>query len=424
MPWVAWRAGEPNFGMGKSVIFDFLTEKHLVTDFNLVPTFCDVDETPKFRLRGACEDSGVDTYYILQMDGNIIKPLLLGYTSTRIQPALGSFVQTWQIVDARNGTVLASTNLTSTYSERGYSHREFFPTGRRRWTFHQRSCTTNSSVPWREMNLQLAVAQPGHFCCGDGTCISSELRCNNNHDCSDASDEEDCQMLQPPNFEYNPDLPPQVMVKKGHQRYFPKTVLEASVDIWDITDIRASASEISLIFSVTISWRDPQFSYNNLGTNKFENNVDIVNSRIWIPTIEIKTLKEKDSIITEKEVNVMREGSAVLSCGMDCLSPNETFEGSKNSLVMKIHYQVVFDCSFPNIHKYPFDQEECSFTFYVSGQNNKLTTLVPKEINVSSPPSVSQYQVREWQIDETLLQNGKTGVKVNISSKTWTDYKS
>ena len=114
----------------------------------------------------------------------------------------------------------------------------------------------------------------------------------------------------------------------------------------------------------------------------------------------------------------MREGSAVLSCGMECLSPNETFRGSENSLVMKIHYQVVFDCSFPNIHKYPFDREECSFTFYVSGQNNKLTTLVPKAINISSPSSVSQYQVLKWQINETLLQNGQTGIKVNISVKT------
>ena len=118
-------------------------------------------------------------------------------------------------------------------------------------------------------------------------------------------------MLQPPSFEYNPNLPPQVMVEQGHQRHFPKTVLEASVDIWDIIDIRASASDISLIFSVTIKWRDPQFSYNNLGANKFENNVAIDDSRIWTPTIEIKTLKEKDSIITEKEVNVMREGRAL-----------------------------------------------------------------------------------------------------------------
>ena len=418
MPWVDWRPGEPQFGMGKSVIFDFLTHKHLVSDFNLVPTFCDVKEIPRFRLRGSCEDSGLDTYYILQIEGNIIKPLLLGYTSAKIQPTMGSSGQTWQIVDARNGTILASTNLTFTYSQTGQVQSEFLPIGQRKWTFHGTNCRTNSSVAWREMNLHLAVVQPGHFCCGDGTCISSELRCDNNHDCVDASDEMDCQMIQPPNFEYNPNLPPQVMIEKGHKRYFPKTDLEASVDIWEITDIQASASKISLIFLVTISWSDPQFSYNNLGTNKFENDIDMKNSRIWTPTIEIKTLKEKDSIIMEKELNVRREGIAVMSCGMDCLSPNETFKGSENSLVMKIHYQAVFDCSFSNIDKYPFDQEECSFTFYVSGQDNKLTALVPKEINVSSSSSVSQYQVLNWQMNETLLQNGKTGIKVNLSSKT------
>ena len=101
MPWVTWGAKEPQYGMGKSIIFDFVTGKHLVTDFNMVPMFCEVNEAPKFRLRGACENSAVDTYFILKLEGNIVKPLLVGYTNTRIQPAFG---QTWQIVDARNGS--------------------------------------------------------------------------------------------------------------------------------------------------------------------------------------------------------------------------------------------------------------------------------------------------------------------------------
>ena len=215
MPWVTWKDGEPNFGRGRTVVFDIPSQKHLVSDVNLVPAFCEVDEIPRFRLRGLCEDSNLDTYFILRLEGNIIQPLFLGYTSTKIQPSKFSR-QTWQIVDATDETVLASTNLTQ-------DEQNLFPTGRRRWTFHPPTkCTTNSSVPWREMNLHLAVEQPGHFCCGDGTCVSSEFRCDNNHDCVDASDEQECRMLQPPNYNYNPDLPPQVMVTKMDKRVFPK----------------------------------------------------------------------------------------------------------------------------------------------------------------------------------------------------------
>ena len=164
---------------------------------------------------------------------------------------------------------------------------------------------------------------------------------------------------------------------------------------------------------MTISWRDPQFIYNNLGENNFENNIEIQNPIIWTPKIKIKTLKATDSMIKEEELNVKKEGTAVMSCGMECLSPNETYMGSENSLVMKMHYQAVFDCSFPNIAKYPFDKEECFFTFHISGQDNKLTSLVPKEITISSPSSVGQYQVLKWEMNETILQDGKMGIKVD-----------
>ena len=123
-------------------------------------------------------------------------------------------------------------------------------------------------------------------------------------------------------------------------------------------------------------------------------------------------------MIKEEELNVKKEGTAVMSCGMECISPNETYMGSENSLVLKMHYQAVFDCSFPNIAKYPFDKEECFFTFHISGQDNKLTSLVPKEITISSPSSVGQYQVLKWEMNETILQDGKMGIKVENTKST------
>ena len=44
-------------------------------------------------------------------------------------------------------------------------------------------CLETSSS--RELLLHRTVPQPGHFCCGDGTCISSELVCDNNQHCED-----------------------------------------------------------------------------------------------------------------------------------------------------------------------------------------------------------------------------------------------
>ena len=137
-------------------------------------------------------------------------------------------------------------------------------------------------------------------------------------------------------------------------------------------------------------------------------------SSIWKPKIRFKFLRDKDSILTEEDLKLEREGRAELSCGMDCLSPNETYKGSENSLVLTTHHQAVFTCSFPNIDKYPFDKEECFFVFYLTGKDNKLTTLIPKSINVKSSSTVALYQVHRWRINEFILPMGKKGVQVTL----------
>ena len=258
MPWVEWVPGEPHLGNSESpVVFNISLQKHFIqANIEPLPPFCALKEIPRYRLRGACMDTGLDTYFIFRSENNVLKRELVGFTHTRIQLS-GSSNLTWEIVDTKEDTVLASTVLED-------KEQKLLPTGKRKWTFHQANCSSNPSVPWREMNLHLSVNQPGHFCCGDGTCISSELRCDNNHDCVDASDEEDCQMLQPLSNVYNPDLPPQVMVARRYQRTFPKTVVNASLDIWVLLDITESTSEMSVIFALTLSWRDPHLRYNFL----------------------------------------------------------------------------------------------------------------------------------------------------------------
>ena len=82
---------------------------------------------------------------------------LLGYIQTRMIYIKSG--QTWEIVDTNSNKTLAFTNETSS-----------FPVGVHRWFFLDGDCT-DPDVPWRKLNLHMAVNQPGHFCCDNGACI-------------------------------------------------------------------------------------------------------------------------------------------------------------------------------------------------------------------------------------------------------------
>ena len=68
------------------------------------------------------------------------------------------------------------------------------PVGKNLWTIPADDCSDPGQPQHRPLNLHLAVEQPGQFCCEDGACIPSELRCDNNNQCRDGSDERGCQV--------------------------------------------------------------------------------------------------------------------------------------------------------------------------------------------------------------------------------------
>ena len=73
-----------------------------------------------------------------------------------------------------------------------------------RWYFVPAGSCTDPSVSWRQMSLHTAVTG-GQFCCRNGQCLPSERRCDNSIDCVDQSDEDSCQLVQYPNFQYSAD---------------------------------------------------------------------------------------------------------------------------------------------------------------------------------------------------------------------------
>ena len=120
-----------------------------------------VKESPKFQLRGVCETSDVDYFYtflVQSSNATYLKTELLGFKQTIM--TYSTEQERWNIKNLVNGEVLAYTNSSSSY----------FPFGSHRWFFSAGSCT-EPGQPWKELNLQQKVEQPGEFCCEDGRCI-------------------------------------------------------------------------------------------------------------------------------------------------------------------------------------------------------------------------------------------------------------
>ena len=145
---------------------------------------CRVKVGAMLQISGVCSQSGIDRFYVLNSDSE-----LLGITSTRM--IFSSRSHRWEIVDRNDeDKIFAFTNQSGV-----------IPLGKHRWYFQEESCGD------LDLNLHREVEKPGHFCCDDGSCIDSELVCNNFPDCQDGTDETNCSLLIQPGQGYKKHLP-------------------------------------------------------------------------------------------------------------------------------------------------------------------------------------------------------------------------
>ena len=101
------------------------------------------------------------------------------------------------------------TELTYSEERRGWQIRDKFthqtrayinetlamPVGKNLWTIPADDCSDLAQPQHRPLNLHLAVERPGNFCCDDGTCVDSELVCDNKVHCRDKTDERNCSLV-------------------------------------------------------------------------------------------------------------------------------------------------------------------------------------------------------------------------------------
>ena len=183
-------------------------------------------------------------------------------------------IKRWELVDSFSKEVLAYMNGTSQ-----------IPFGMNPWHFPVSKCS-DEGKNYRTLIFHKYVEQPGHYCCNDGTCFTSEYVCDGANHCDGGEDEQNCQLIEIP---------------RSYDRMIPPSNVTVDFNIEKLLGINDHDATFDVYFSVKITWFDNKLKFNYLRNNE---NVNIVpeNERnyIWVPNFDFAYIRQSFSEKAEK----------------------------------------------------------------------------------------------------------------------------
>ena len=362
---------------------------------------CELSESLQLHLRGSCPEAGLDTvYYVDHIRDNLDKNDISGYKSTKI--TWDRKKSHWQIVDTQSNKVIAIANDTQQY-----------PLGTHLWYFKSGECT-DENVGWRRMNLH-RHAQENEFCCLNGLCIDSSLRCDTIKHCRDNSDEFNCSVLILPKH-YDKSKPPsnEEYVSISQPFNLNRTNIIVTITILNVNDIRESQFTITLRYKMTIEWIDSRLEYRDLSLNEKLNVID--KKLIWYPMIG-KPSNLKDRLTSQLDDTIVkRDGNFTKFNEKNELFRMHLYAGIKGRIKMSRTEQVELFCNFNSIKYYPFDVEMCSLDMTLKGTTRKFARLLLKVVN-KGPNIISHYLIEEWKIVDVSDGGDELKFKTKVTLK-------
>ena len=87
----------------------------------------------------------------------------------------------------------------------------------------------------------------------------------------------------------------------------------------------------------------------------------------------------------------------------DHARPKEMYKGAENRYLMDSLISAEFICSFDSVKTYPYGDQNCSFSFFLTGSGQ----LLPGEVSYQGEAEVGQYQIspEAWTIKCYPLRN-------------------
>ena len=295
----------------------------------------------------------------------------------------------WEITDSFTNEILAYMNGTSQ-----------IPLGKNQWHFPQSKCS-DEGKDYRTLIFHKYVKQPGHYCCNDGTCITSEYVCDGAQHCAEGEEEQNCKLIEK---------------HRSYDIMIPPSNVTVDFNIDKILGINDHDDTFDVYFSVKITWFDNDLKYNNLNLRN-NDNVNIVpkdeRNYIWVPNIEFAYIRELFSEKAEK-LFVEMKGHPSMSEDLGSLNVSEMYDGNNNPLIRLSEHNIRFFCEFMGVANFPFGLETCSFDFYFEGRANKMTEIIS---NLDPPTQnlIDQYEIMDWNIKPKQTKSKKNVIRITVT---------
>ena len=357
-----------------------------------------------FQLRGICLHSGADSQYIF-----INSTFLLGYLNT-------------ELLFLRNETRWIIRNSTSRYVLATLNNTTAFPIGKNKWHFTSGQNCTDANETHRTLFLHLDVAQPGHFCCDDGTCLDWEATVGDGvPQCAGGEDEDPCPQcglrFVTPGLGALPDQPNIERKEVDGVISIVKTQLRANLTVIEVFSISETEGTFEIYFVLQLMWKDVLAKYVNLKDDENLNFFEDLNV-IWIPSIgffhwkPLEALEYGTKILIQKNIDIR----PTLSAGIDSIGIQEVYFGKDHYLKFITKQRVKFLCNFDKIKYYPHGHQECSMGFYIKGHSNNMTDMIPEHLEAEENVVIGDYILRSWRYEtDTEEATGEKRLKVTMT---------
>ncbi|CAB4058009.1 unnamed protein product [Lepeophtheirus salmonis] len=246
-----------------------------------------------------------------------------------------------------------------------------YPIGRHQWLIKDPSCEIYEDIL---VDLTLSRCTESEFTCSNGYCIPQDGRCDFAQDCSDLSDELNCDTIIIPN-NYLKKVPP---TNATHPESPLTVTLNANIMNVDRIDT------IHMMFAVTmemyLEWKDHRLSFKNLRSGSGQNQLsDREVKRIWKPDVSLNNAKIGTLQCSDLGINVKRENEA-LPFDYSNNVEDKIYQGRDNSIILARKVYVEYGCSF-DLRRFPFDTQECTMNFTMDSAKSKYVILEAKEVN-------------------------------------------